>query len=126
MAANTKLDRRHDINAGERLPERFTRVLDDSTYRDNLEAVQTNEASEEFQKAREAQAQEAVRDLQYKKDRTIPGAVVVLRVNGAAFHRVDAVSDTGVKIGPFWYGWECIEIPSQELVDMVQSEVGAI
>lgn len=36
MAKNNKLDRRHDINAGERLPERHTRVLDEEAYRENL------------------------------------------------------------------------------------------
>lgn len=36
MAVNNKLDRRHDINAGERLPERHTRVLDEEAYKANL------------------------------------------------------------------------------------------
>lgn len=126
MAVNTKLDRRHDINAGERLPERHTRVLDEEAYRNSIEAVQSNEASEDFQKAREAKALADARVLQFKKDRTIPGAVVVLQWGGISFHRVNAIREDGVKVGPNWYGWECIEIPSQELVDMVQGEVGAI
>lgn len=36
MAINNRLDRRHDINKGERLPERHTRVLDEEAYRANL------------------------------------------------------------------------------------------
>jgi hypothetical protein len=40
MAVNNKLDRRHDINAGERLPERHTRVLDEELYRANLPAFE--------------------------------------------------------------------------------------
>lgn len=126
MAVNTKLDRRHDINAGERLPERLSRVLDDAAYRDGIDAVKNNEASEAFLKAQEEKRLAEARALQFKKDRTIPGAIVVLKWNGAAFHRVDAISETGLKIGPTWYGWECIEIPSQELLDLVQKEMGAI
>ena len=36
MAVNKKLDRRHDCNSGEYLPERHTRVLDEEAYRANL------------------------------------------------------------------------------------------
>jgi hypothetical protein len=36
MAANMNLDRRHDVNAGEALPERHTRVLDEEAYKANL------------------------------------------------------------------------------------------
>lgn len=126
MTVNTRLDRRHDINKGERLPDRLSRVLDDAAYRDGIEAVQTNEASEAFQKAREAKLLADAKALQFKKDRTIPGAVVALQWGGISFHRVDAIKEDGVKIGPNWYGWECVEIPSKELVDLVQKEVGAI
>lgn len=36
MAVNKKLDRRHDCNANEYLPERHTRVLDEEAYKANL------------------------------------------------------------------------------------------
>lgn len=42
MAVNNKLDRRHDVNKGERLPERHTRVLDEEAYRDGIERVLNN------------------------------------------------------------------------------------
>jgi hypothetical protein len=126
MAVNNRLDRRHDINKGERLPERLSRVLDEEQYRIGMDMVKANEGSESFRKALEEKRVSDAKILQAKKDRTIPGAVVVLKWNGVAFHRADAVSETGLKIGPFWYGWECIEIPSQELLDLVQSEMGTI
>jgi hypothetical protein len=42
MAVNNKLDRRHDINKGEKLPERHTRVLDEEAYREGIERVLNN------------------------------------------------------------------------------------
>ncbi len=42
MAINNKLDRRHDVNAGERLPERHTRVLDEEAYREGIQRVLDN------------------------------------------------------------------------------------
>ena len=126
MAVNTKLDRRHDINKGERLPERLSRVLDEESYRMGWDGVKANEASEGFHEAQDAKLLAEAVSRQYKKDRTIPGSIVVLRYSGASFQRVDAVSETGLKIGPAWYGWECIEIPSQELLDLVQKEMGAL
>lgn len=42
MAVNNRLDRRHDVNKGERLPERHTRVLDEEAYRDGIERVLQN------------------------------------------------------------------------------------
>lgn len=36
MAYNKKLDRRHDCNKGEYLPQRHTRVMDEEAYRANL------------------------------------------------------------------------------------------
>lgn len=42
MAINTKLDRRHDINKNERLPERHTRVMDEEAYRAGIERVLSN------------------------------------------------------------------------------------
>jgi len=126
MAVNTKLDRRHDINKGERLPERLSRVLDEESYRAGMDGVKANEASEDFQKAQEAQRQADAKAIQFKKDRTIPGAIVVLKWSGVQFHRVDAIREDGLKVGPCWYGWECIEIPSQELLDLVQKEMGAL
>jgi len=126
MAVNNRLDRRHDINKNERLPERHTRVLDEEVYRDNIEAVLKNEADDAFQKALEAKRKADAIALENKKARVIPGAIVVLNWGSKAFCRVDAIQDTGFKVGPFWYGWECVEIPSQELIAMVESEVGAI
>lgn len=126
MAKNMNLSRRHDINAGERLPERHTRVEDEELYRDNIEAVLKNEGDEAFQAALQAKREAEVKANKYKYETAVPGMVVALRWGGVDFRRVDAIRESGVRIGPHWYGWECIEIPSKELLNLVHKEVGEI
>lgn len=126
MALNNKLDRRHDINAGERLPERHTRVQDEELYRDNIGAVLENEASEAFQKALQEKREKEHQELLRKKAAVKPGTVVALKWGGITFRKVDDAHESGVKLGPTWYGWECIEVPSENLVNQIGYEVGAI
>ena len=124
MSLNTRLDRRHDCNAGERLPEKFSRVLDIEKYWDGIEKVLTNENDPEaLQRAQEAKAK-VVMELEAKKASITAGSIVLLFWNGVQFVRVDDVRDQSVKVGPMWYGWEMVQKPSEHLLAMLKAEVG--
>lgn len=124
MSLNTKLDRRHDINASERLPEKFSRVLDIEKYWDGIEKVLENESDPEaLKRAQEAKTKVAM-ELAEKKAHIKVGSTVILQWNGVQFVKVEDIRDEAVKIGPCWYGFELVRKPSEHLLAMLEAEVG--
>ena len=122
MSKNTKLDRRHDINAGEMLPQRLTRVEDMELYKDNIETVLNNEENPDWvEKMSRAKARREA-ELAEKKASIKAGDIVILLWQGFQLIRVEEVFESSVKVGPHKYGWECIRKPSEEFLKAVEAE----
>lgn len=126
MSFNNKLDRRHDINKNERLPERLTRVQDMEIYWDGIERVLNNENDTQLQaQIREAKELERVA-MEEKKTSIKAGDVILLMWAGVQVVKVQEVTETGVKVGPHRYGWEIVQKPSSTFLEALKAEVGEV
>lgn len=114
-----KMPRRHDINAGgERLPERFTRVENHEAYR-----AAFAEPTEEYLKMKKEAEERRAKLIEDTKASVSAGDRVLLFWNGIQIIRVDEIKDTGVRIGPHCYGWECVRKPSADFVAALDAEI---
>jgi hypothetical protein len=122
VSKNTKLDRRHDVNADEMLPQRLTRVEDMELYWNGIEKVTDNENNPEFQAQRRAEKEKAEKLLAEKKASIKAGDAVLLHWSGLQLVRAEEVSDTSVTIRGHKYGWELIQKPSEPFLKAVEAE----
>lgn len=122
MSRNNKLDRRHDINAGEMLPQRLTRVEDMEVYWDGIERVLSNEKNEVYQAHLQGKKEALEMVLAEKKASIKAGDIILLLWAGAQVVRVEEVSDTSVKVGPTRYGWEMVQKPSEAFLKALEAE----
>jgi hypothetical protein len=123
VAINHRLDRRHDISKGERLPERFSRVLDDAAYREGVEVVLNNENDAEAARRRQEAKETAAAELACREARIRVGDPVILLWNGAHIVRAEGVRPGAVLIGTCWHGMELVRIPSMHLMAMLRTEI---
>ncbi len=122
MSKNTKLDRRHDVNAGEMLPQRLTRVEDMEIYWDSIERVETLAKDPEFIAKLKAEKEKQEMELAGKKASIEAGDLILLLWGGVQVVRVDDVTDTSVKVGPCHYGWELVKKPSDAFLKALEAE----
>lgn len=120
---NTKLDRRHDVNAGERLPERLSRVQDIELYWNGIEKVTENENDPEKAAERKAAKEKAERDLAEKKASIHPGEKVLLLWSGVQLVEAEKVLESSVVIRGTKYGWDLIRKPSEAFLKAVEAEL---
>lgn len=122
MSKNKKLDRRHDVNAGEMLPQRLTRVEDMEVYWDGIDRVISAENDPEAKAKAKAKKEREEMELAEKKASIKAGDVVILLWQGFQLVRVSEVLENSVKIGPHKYGWEVIQKPSEPFLKAVEAE----
>lgn len=126
MSKNKRLDRRHDINAGEMLPQRLTRVEDQEVYWDSIGRVLSNEQDAAFVAEQKAKKETVAMELAEKKASIKVGDLVLLLWTGVQVVRVDAIRDESLKVGPVWYGWEMVKKPSEAFLKAVEAELPGV
>jgi hypothetical protein len=126
LSKNKKLDRRHDINAGEMLPQRLTRVEDMEVYWDGIEKVLSNEQDAAFVAEQKSKKDKVAMELAEKKASIKVGDSVLLLWAGVQVVRVDDIRDESVKVGPVWYGWERVKKPSEAFLKAVETELPGV
>lgn len=126
MSENKKLDRRHDCNAGEYLPQRLTRVLDMQNYWKNFQVVMDTEQNKEFKKMMEETKQLEKLAVEFKRATINAGDTIILFAPNCQLVKADSVTYTGVKVGPHRYGWELVQKPSEAFMTALRAEVGDV
>jgi hypothetical protein len=126
LSKNKKLDRRHDCNAGEYLPQRLTRVEDMEVYWDGIEKVLSNEQDAAFMAEQKSKKDKVAMELAEKKASIKVGDLVLLLWTGVQVVRVDDIRDESLKVGPVWYGWEMVKKPSEAFLKAVEAELPGV
>jgi hypothetical protein len=126
MSMNSRLDRRHDINAGERLPERFSRIQDMEAAWETMDRVEALSKDPEFIRKQQEEKEKVAMELAEKKASIKAGDVVFLLWTGVQVVRVTEAAEGFVKVGVHRYGWEMVKKPSTAFLEALRAELGEV